>query len=64
MRRGSAKERRRLMDGIVMEELGRRIEICKIRKRNGSARTVFIVKMGKFRDRIVLLEKGWEIRRN
>lgn len=27
---GSAKERKRLMEGIVMEELGRRVEICEL----------------------------------
>lgn len=42
---GSAKERRRLMEGIVMEELGRRVEICELWERKGSAGTVLIVKM-------------------
>jgi len=59
---GSAEERKRLMKGIVREELGRRVEIGEVRERRGSAGMVLIVKMEKVKDKIELLE--WEIRRN
>lgn len=35
-----------------------------MRERKGSAGTVLIVRMGRRRDRVELLEKIWEIRRN
>lgn len=61
-RGSSAEERRRVMEGIVEEELGREVEISEVRERKGMAGTVLIVRMGKLRDRLELLEKGWEIR--
>jgi len=60
----SAEVRKRLMEGIVREELGRRVEIDEVRERRGSAGMVLIVKMGKVKDKTELLEKVWEIRRN
>jgi len=54
---GSAEGRKRLIEGIVREELGRRVEIGEVRDRKGSAGTVLIVKMGKMKDRIELLER-------
>lgn len=56
------EKRRRMMEGIVMEELGRKVEISEVRERKGIA--MLIVMMEKLRDRLKLLEKGWEIRRN
>lgn len=61
---GSEEERKRVMEGIITEELGREAEISEVRERKGAAGKVLIVKMGKWKDRIELLEKGWEIRRN
>jgi len=61
---GSAEERKRLIEGIMREELGRRVEIREVRERRGSVGMVLIVKMGKVEDKKELLERGWEIRRN
>jgi len=40
------------------------VEIGEVRERKENAGTVLVVKMGKVKDRIELLERGWEIRRN
>lgn len=45
-----------------MEELGRKVEISEVRESKGIA--MLIVTMEKLRDRLKLLEKDWEIRRN
>lgn len=60
-RGGAVEKRRRVMEGIMTEELGRKIEISEVRKRKGTASTVLIVSMGKRKE---LLKKVWEIRRN
>lgn len=52
------------MERIVTEELGIKVEISEVRERKGSAGMVIIVRMGKRRDRMELLGKVWEIRRN
>lgn len=41
------EERRRVMEGIITEELGREAEISEVRERKGAAGKVLIVKMGK-----------------
>jgi len=61
---GSAEERKRLIEGIMRKELGRRVEIREVRERRGSVGMVLIVKMGKVEDKKELLERRWEIRRN
>jgi len=53
-----------LIEGIVREELGRRVEIRGVQERRESVGMVLIVKMGKVEDKKELLERGWEIRRN
>lgn len=50
-----------MIEGIVAEELGRKVEISEVRERKGTAGTVLIVSMGKRKE---LLKKVWEIRRN
>jgi len=42
---GSAEERKRLMEGIVREELGRKVKIGEVRERRGSAGMVLIAKI-------------------
>jgi len=53
-----------VIEGIVREELGRKVEIKEVRERRGSARMVLIASMGRARDKKDLLERGWEIRKN
>jgi len=60
----STEERKRVIEGIVKEELGRKVEIREVRERRGSAGIVLITCMGRVRDKKDLLERGWEIRRN
>jgi len=61
---GSAEERKRVIEGIMKEELGRRVEIGKVSERRGSVGMVLIVRMRKMEEKKELLERGWEIRRN
>ncbi|EFN61777.1 hypothetical protein EAG_06648 [Camponotus floridanus] len=61
---GNSEERRRVMEGIVAEELGRRVEMIEVIERRGTAGMMLIARMGKRKDRKELLEKGWAIRRN
>lgn len=56
---GSVEERRRVMAGIITEELGREVEISEVKERKGTAGIVLIAKMEKLKkDRMELLEKG------
>lgn len=50
MERGNAEERKRVMEGIIAEDLGREAEISEVRERMGTAG--IIVKMGKRKDRM------------
>jgi len=61
---GSAEERKRVIEGIMKEELGRRVEIGEVSERRGSVGVVLIVRMKKMEEKKELLERGWEIRRN
>jgi len=61
---GSAEERNRLIEGIMREELRRRVELREFRERRGSVGMVLIVKMGKVEEKKELLKRGWEIRMN
>jgi len=60
----SAEERKRVIEGIVREELGRKVEIKEVRERRGSAGMVLIASMGRARDKKDLVEREWEIRKN
>jgi len=60
----SAEERKREVEGIMKEELGRRVEIGEVSERRGSVGVVLIVRMKKMEKKKELLERGWEIRRN
>lgn len=50
--RGNAEERRRMMERIIVEELGREAEISEVRERMGTAEIVITVKMRKRKDRM------------
>jgi len=64
LERGSAEERKRVVEEIMKEELGRRVEIGEVSERRGSVGVVLIVRMKKLEEKKELLERGWEIRRN
>jgi len=61
---GSAEKRKRVIEGIMKEELGRRVEIGVVSERRGSVGMVLIVRRRKMAEKKELLERGWEIRRN
>jgi len=60
----STEERKRVIEGIVKEELGRKVEIMEVKERRGRAGMVLITSMERVREKKDLLERGWEIRRN
>jgi len=53
-----------VVEGIVREELGRKVEIKEVRERRRSAGMVLIASMGRTKDKKDLVERGWEIRKN